>query len=893
MVYVREDIPHSRLPLIEIADPEYHIESMILLVQMKNLKFHLTCLYKNPKVSKNVFIEHVSTMLDKLCAGSEENVLVGDVNIDMGTNGNAFDNQICDVYGLTNIVQSNTCFKGQEGSLIDPVIVSNTSKFQASFNITCGVSDCHNMVGCLTKAFYEKRQPRKIKYRSYKSFSESSFKKDVSHIPSQVCDVFDDIDDQYWAFNVMFKEVLDEHAPIKERTVKTDKIPYMHSSLRQEMYKRSRLKNIFLKNKTSDNWENYKKQRNRTTSLRKKAIKSYFVKKCSNSSSPKDFWNCVKPFFATNSAKNCSQIILKENNEIVSDSREVANILNDYFIDIAHEIKDTQLNSCDVQEIIRHHESHSSIVSINSESQSDSRFDFGEISFDNILKKLRGIQTNKSTGYDSINPKCVSFCASELAAPMTSLMNNAFKTNTFPQDMKKAEISPVFKKKDHLCKDNYRPINLVTVFSKLFESIIAEQISDFMSSRLNSKLGAYRKGHGCSQVLTLAVNSWKWSLDENLFVGALLMDLSKAFDSIPHDLLISKFYSYGFSANACKFMLSYMNNRMQRVKVRGAYSEWKLTKRGIPQGSCLGPLLFNIYVNDMFSCVENCQVFNYADDNTVSACHQNINELIDIILNDTNNLIKWFNDNFMKVNPEKFQLLLLKPKGINTELPQKINVGEFDLTTSQNVTLLGIKIDSNLNFNEHVSLLCKKANRQLKVMYRFKTLLGKKEKGIIFKTFILSNFNFCPVVWAFCSVTSMRKIEKVQERALRFLTDDISSEYRDLLNVTNSTTMLLARLKAIALEVFKCIHELNPEFLNSLFQSKANIYGMRDQNRLVIPKFNKHQYGKQTFSYYGSHIWNILPNDLKKCVDLKMFKELLSKWEGPRCSCNLCSIIIC
>ena len=136
-------------------------------------------------------------------------------------------------------------------------------------------------------------------------------------------------------------------------------------------------------------------------------------------------------------------------------------------------------------------------------------------------------------------------------------------------------------------------------------------------------------------------------------------------------------------------MLSYLKSRMQRVKVMGTYSEWKFTKRGIPQGSCLGPLLFNIYVNDMFSCAERCEVFNYADDNTVSASHRDVNALTDIILkNDTNNFIKWFDDNFMKMNPEKCQLLLMKPKGVSTVLPQTFTVGETMISTSQNVTLL-------------------------------------------------------------------------------------------------------------------------------------------------------------------------------------------------------------
>ena len=892
LIYVREDIPHNRLTLYEINDPENHIECVVLKIEIKKLSFNLTCLYKNPKVSSKVFIDRVSTMLSKLSAGSDENLILGDVNIDMNVKNNVVESNICDIFCMKNIIKSSTCFKSEKGTLIDPVIVSNTSKFCAPFNISCGVSDWHNIVGCLTKISYEIKKPQKIRYRSYKSFNEPSFKNDISQIPRQVCEVFEDIDDQYWAFNYMYKEVLDEHAPIKERTVVNDKIPYMHSDLRKEMYKRSKLKNSYMKIRTPQTWEKYRKQRNRVTSMRKKAIKSYFSKKCVDAKSPKDFWNCVKPFFATKCGKNGSQIILKENDTIVNDAVDVASVLNDHFVNIAHDIADTQLDSRDLSTVIHHHRTHSSVISINNEKHCDLTFEFTEVTQETMIRKLRGIKANKASGCDLIKPSTVKLCAKELAAPLTCVVNNAFRTNSFPNDMKKAEVCPVFKKKDPMCKDNYRPINLVTVFSKIFESIIAEQITDFMSQHLSSKLGAYRKGHGCSQILTLATNSWKWSLDNNLIVGALLMDLSKAFDSIPHDLLVCKLYSYGFSKDACAFMISYLCNRMQRVKIRNVYSEWKPTKRGIPQGSCLGPLLFNIYVNDMFSCIKQSELFNYADDNTLSYSNQDIDVLMETIVNDTKRLMDWFNANFMKVNPDKFQMILMKPKGNGTELPKEMEFENYNIKTSQMVTLLGIKIDNELTFDEHVKHLCQKASRQLKVMYRFKNLLGSREKCILFKTFIISNFNFCPVVWTFCHVSSIRKLEKVQERALRFLTDDMHSEYNVLLRKTNNISLLLSRMKSIAIEVFKSVHNLNPEFLNELFELNKCKYGLRDPFRLIPPKFNTIKYGKQSFSYYGSHIWNSLPNEYKLCVDFNGFKELINKWDGPKCSCCMCAIVV-
>ena len=253
--------------------------------------------------------------------------------------------------------------------------------------------------------------------------------------------------------------------------------------------------------------------------------------------------------------------------------------------------------------------------------------------------------------------------------------------------------------------------------------------------------------------------------------------------------------------------------------------------------------------------------------------------------------MEWFGNNFMKVNPEKFQLILMKPQSIDMELPSEIVVQENTIKAKNSLKLLGIEIDANLNFKNHVNILCNKASRQLKVMYRFKHILGQKEKQLLFRSFVLANFNFCPVVWTFCGTGCIRKIEGIQERALRFLTNDSKSSYPILLKNTNQKTMLLSRLQVMVTEVYKCLNGLNPEPLNELFEIKECSYDLRDPCKVVIPKYNKIAYGRNSFTYYGSHLWNNLPIEYKQGFDYQTFTKMISKWEGPKCSCSLCAIL--
>ena len=267
-----------------------------------------------------------------------------------------------------------------------------------------------------------------------------------------------------------------------------------------------------------------------------------------------------------------------------------------------------------------------------------------------------------------------------------------------------ADITAVHKQNVKTNEKNYRPISILPSVSKIFEKIMYKQIESFMKNILSDYLCGFRKGYSTQYCLLYMLEKWKRALDQGNIAGGILTDLSKAFDCLNHALLIAKLEAYGFEISSLTFIYSYLSQRRQRTKVNNFVSEWKYINLGVPQGSILGPLLFNIYMNDLFYFVPEKTLANYADDNTLHCTGSDIETISSTLENKTDILLKWFDINYFKMNADKCKLMVTKHSD-NVSL----QIDGHCIKGSNCVKLLGVKIDSTLNYNDHVSSLYKKS----------------------------------------------------------------------------------------------------------------------------------------------------------------------------------------
>ena len=279
---------------------------------------------------------------------------------------------------------------------------------------------------------------------------------------------------------------------------------------------------------------------------------------------------------------------------------------------------------------------------------------------------------------------------------------------------------------------------MLNVFSKFYERIIKSQIVSFLDQKLSQFLSAYRKSYGTQHVLIRLIEEFKKYLDNDYVVGAILMDLSKAFDCVPHDLLLAKLSAYGFSNEALSYVMTYLTDRKQSTRLNNFYSTFQLILSGVPQGSILGPILFNIFFNDFLYFIKTANVHNYADDNTLSSSSNSISNLIRVLETESDVAMSWLKVNRMIANPKKFHSIILS-KDITGNSGLEIKIDD-KLIKSES-------IDEKVNFDEHITKLCKKASSQLNALFRLKFVLKKEAKNVLIQSFIFSNFNYCTAHW--------------------------------------------------------------------------------------------------------------------------------------------------
>lgn len=875
LLYAREELSVRKLQC-----PHLHkdIQCIIVELNLRKQKWLLISVYRNPKQQIRFFLEEISKLIDYYSSDYENLICMGDFNEEtkhpeMKTFLSSFD--------LHSLIHKQTCHKSAQGRSIDLILTNKNRSFIKSNSFETGISDHHELIYTMFKTTYMKLKPTVINYRSFKHFSSEMFRGDFSRA------VMNLYKGDFVSLCNVLESVLDAHAPKKKRTIRGNQKPHLTKTLRKAIMLRSFYKRRA--NMTGDSLylNLYKKQRNLVVNINRKAKENYFR---DLGTSPL-FWKSTKVYFSKSSSDHENILLRDTNNNTIRDEGKIADIFNSFFVNITDSLNITPWETWqpliykDILEQIRvKFQNHPSVIAILTQGIKKNSFSFSDVTNDEIFTIICKLNPNKSVS-GAFSSKLIKMVADILSEPLSHCINSSFRSATFPESLKLADVTPIFKKGDKFLKENYRPVSILPCLSKVFERVIFSQLSNYFDSIFHVSLSGFRSKYCTQHAILQMIGQWNQCLDTGGVIGAVLMDLSKAFDCIDHELLLAKLSAYGINPTSLNLIKCYLNNRFQRTKVGSTYSSWKKIRKGVPQGSILGPLLFNIFLNDIFYFVKKTSICNFADDNTLYSCADTCTEVKMNLESDVAVTLDWYTQNLLVANPTKFQMLVLG----KVDTPVTIQLGNFVLTSTESVELLGITLDRKLTFSNHVNTLCCRAQFNVLNLTRLRRYLSKGQLVLLLNSYIISTFTYAPIVWMFCSKTSYGEIEKIHKRALRAVLGDYSSDYEVLLQNSSSKRIHDIHLYHLMCEVFKTLHNLNPSFMQVFFSPKATGYSLRNSNLLTLPEAKSQSYGFQTFHFRGSLLWNVLPANFKTESSLYVFKRFLKSINLQKlCTCKIC-----
>ena len=832
-------------------------------------------LYRPPSSNINNFLERIDEQLEKISRENKNIYLMGDFNIDLShsieinssytthLNKNKIDNNnsdkflnILSSFALSPCINIPTRVTPVSSTLIDNIFTNALEKNKNSGVFTYDVSD-HLPIFLISSQliFNDVNKGNTNKLRKENTQTVMALNEDLAN--EEWNDIFGekDVNKAYENFINILTYYYDKNIPLVKSKQHKGKIknPWITRGILRSIKTRNKLYKSYISKPSEHSLKKYKQYRNKLTDIIRTSKKAYYAQKIGNAEGDINAtWKVINDLINKNKPQNkIDNLKVDSQPENITDPTEIAHTFNSFFTNIGPDLA-SKINCND-----------NHFSQFLSEPKQNAMFLIPTNEHE-ILKMVKTLKSKKSSGYDGISTKLLKQIIINIVSPLEYIFNLSLSTGCCPDLLKIAKVIPIYKKDDPSLVTNYRPISLLPCISKILEKLVYKRLSSLLTLNniLNPSQFGFRKKFSTDFAIAKLLDKVIQSLSNKEHVIALFMDLSKAFDTIDHDILLYKLNNYGIRGIVLSWLKSYLSNRQQFVSIDNVESSLLNIKCGVPQGSILGPLLFLIYINDIVNSSTVLAFVLFADDTNIVLSHTNLNELIDTLNAELRKVSSWFKCNKLSLNISKTNFMHYQTTRTNIELPCNIIIDTMPLVKKDNVNFLGITIDKHLTWNQHVNNVSISIAKGIGILYKVKNYLLEDSLLMIYNTLILPYLNYCNIVWGNCHKTKLNHILLLQKKAVRICTN---STY------LSHTNPLFHRLK-----VYK-IHDINTHQI-AMFMFKYN-------KELLPPVFsNFFSYNKSLPSYptrslrhHGPDIWNSLLDDTKEITLLYSFKRRMKE----------------
>ena len=881
VLYVHNSLNFKILKKLSINSND--LECACIEIVRKNAKnIIVSCIYRPPRGDSHKFLEGIKTLI---CKNQEKPLfLVGDLNMNsldysINTIVRDFFNLIFQ-NGIFPLINRPTRVTKSSATIIDHVLTNTIidSEVQSGI-IKTDISD-HFAVFALMRTSLV--QPYLKKTSIKRDVNEDSIKYFNSILNSVDWDLITQTttpDSSYNIFLDKFIKLYDIAFPERkvEKKQKNLTSPWITRGLKKSSKRKQRLYDKFLKRRNDKNEKVYKMYKSLFEKLKLQSKKLYFQNKLKQyENNIKNTWKIMKVIIGKSKVYNDNfPKILNIDKKEITYKKTIAEEFNSYFINVGPKLA-TKIPPSNTN-----FESYLPNITTSFLEKPLKEKEFKDAFF--------ALKTNKSPGNDNLHVNVIRKLYHELKIPLMNIFSQSLKKGIFPEKMKIAKVSPIFKKGDKSILSNYRPISVLPCFSKILECIMYNRLYAYVAENniLFNKQFGFRAGHSTEHALLELIDQINDSFNGKSYFLGIFIDLSKAFDTVDHKILLKKLQHYRIKGKNLSWFESYLTGRKQYIKFEindynGKTGLLKITC-GVPQGSILGPLLFIIYINALCQVSDILKLIMFADDTNLFCSSNDIKTLFFNTNLELQKISGWFRANKLSLNEDKTTFTLFHRIKDRDNLPLRLpilKINDYDIKRSSSIKFLGVLVDEHLSWTDHINILENKLSKNLGLLYKSKHFLNANGMKSLYYSFFHSYLNYGNIAWCSTSVTKIKKLYSKQKQAIKALSvasEDYSGlKIGDLMEKTSILNIYKLNIYHVINLMFRVKNNTIPEAFVNKFEIVHHHYQTRhSENNFIEPKIY-FTATKFAISSRGPRLWNSLTDkDIKTITSTPLFKRRL------------------
>ena len=822
----------------------------------KNKNTIVGVVYRPPDTDIDCFNKSVAELLSKTHSKNNLLYVMGDFNINLIN----VDKHI-GTHDFLDIIYENTLFPAitkptrvtiNSATLIDNIFIPIENEETLQGILYTDISD-HFPVFVIDYSNECSSEPPLLYKRVFSDTNKSKFHKQISDTNWTSVLQCNDAQVAYTTFHNTFTHIFNECFPLKQYKLGyKNRKPWIPENIKKCIKKKNKMywTSIHKRAQDPEYQSRYRQYKNELSNILDKLEREHYNKILLKSKADiKKTWSILKGIINKHRANRISSKF-KVNGKLTTDKVSIANAFNDFYINVGPNL--------------------ASKISSNG-----SPLDFlNEPLPDNIsLQKVEKEEVSKivdklkssSSGWDEIPSLVVKQTIDSTLEPLTHIFNLSLSSGIFPDEMKIAKVIPLFKSGDTTSFSNYRPVSILSIFSKILERIMYTRLLSFINNHnlLYDFQFGFRTKRSPNLALIFLVDKITNALENGECVLGLFLDFSKAFDTVNHDILFLKLEHYGIRGSALDLFKHYLTNRSQYVVYNGLKSEKQRITCGVPQGSILGPLLFLIYINDLGDVSKNIFTLLFADDSNLFLSGKSPDLLIKEMNQELIKILNWLEVNKLSLNLDKTHFIIFRKGKTKLTVNEDLVIKNIKIKQEEHTKFLGVILDQRLTFLKHILLIKGKMSRAMGILYKCKRSLNQNTLLTLYNAFIYPYINYCTCVWANTYQAYLKPLMTLQNRAIRTVTNsswDDSAE--PLYKKIKALSINKLHTYSVQLFVFKLKNDEVPSIFQNFFVPNSSIH-----NHLTRQAINFRTPIHKTVQFYRS----------VKCVGVKTFNYFLNK----------------